>query len=170
VSDLPEHRPGSAFFGIDFQGGTCQPGGDESGVLHLVSPRISIPASVADPKLTFDHWAATEAGYDGGNLKISVNDGPWQLVQAADFVYNPYNTTLFTATQGNTNPMAGEPAFSGADGGSVDGSWGRSIVNLAPYAGPKDRIRLRFDLGTDGCGGTFGWSSTTLVYRCHSQA
>ncbi len=97
-----------------------------------------------------------------------MNGGPWQLVQAADFVYNPYNLTLFTAGQGNTNPIAGQPAFSGADGGAVDGSWGRSIVNLAAYAGPKDKVRLRFDLGTDGCGGTFGWYLDDLmVYRCH---
>lgn len=168
VSGLPDDRPGSAFFGIDFPGGTCAPGGDESGVLHLVSPQIAIPASVADLKLTFDHWVATEAGWDGGNVKISVNGGPWQLVQAADFVYNRYNTTLFTAAQGNTNPLAGQPAFSGADGGAVDGSWGRSIVNLAPYAKAKDKIRLRFDLGTDGCGGTFGWYVDDLmVYKCH---
>jgi len=170
VSGLPDNRPGSAFFGLDFPGGTCAPGGDESGVLHLVSPQIAIPASVTAPRLTFDHWVATEAGWDGGNLKISVNGGPWQLIQAADFVYNPYNTTLFTAAQGNTNPMAGEAAFSGADAGSVDGSWGRSIVNLAPYAKPKDKVRLRFDMGSDGCGGTFGWFIDDLmVYQCQKR-
>jgi hypothetical protein len=111
---------------------------------------------------------ATEAGWDGGNLKISVNDGPWVLVKAADFVYNPYNTTLFTKAQGNSNPIAGQAAFSGTDGGVVVGSWGRSIVNLAPYAKPKDKIRLRFDLGNDGCGGRFGWYLDDLmVYKCH---
>jgi len=99
-----------------------------------------------------------------------VNGGPWQLVKAADFVYIPYNTTLFTPLQGNTNPMAGEPAFSGADEGSVDGSWGRSIVNLAPYAKPKDKVRLRFDMGSDGCSGTFGWFIDDLmVYQCHKR-
>ena len=170
VSDLPDDRAGSAFFGLDYRGGTCAPGGNESGVLHLVSKEITIPASVAAPRLTFDHWAATEERWDGGNLKISVNGGPWQLVKAADFVYNPYNTTLFTPVQGNTNPMAGEPAFSGADEGSVDGSWGRSIVNLAPYAKPKDKVRLRFDMGSDGCSGTFGWFIDDLmVYQCHKR-
>jgi Zn-dependent metalloprotease len=167
VSGLPDKRSGRALFGIDFAGGTCAPGGDESGVLHIVSPDITIPAAVTAPRVTFDHWVATEAGYDGGNLKISVNGGAWQLVKAADFVYNPYNTTLATAAQGNTNPMAGEPAFSGSDGGSVSGSWGRSIVNLAPYAKSKDKIRLRFDMGNDGCGGTFGWFVDDLmVYSC----
>ncbi len=167
VADLPDHRTGSAFFGADPDIGTCAPGGDESGVLHLVSPKITLPAAVTAPRLTFDHWVATEPGYDGGNLKISVNDGPWQLIPAADFVYNPYNTTLVSAP-GNTNPIAGQPAFSGNDGGAVDGTWGRSIVDLAPFAGPKDKIRLRFDLGTDGCGGRFGWYIDDLmVYRCH---
>jgi len=168
VSGLPDDRAGRAFFGSDPDIGTCAPGGDESGVLHLVSPRITIPASATAPRLAFDHWVATEPGWDGGNLKISVNDGPWQLIQAADFVYNPYNTTLFTAGQGNTNPMAGEAAFSGTDSGAVDGSWGRSIVNLAPYAKPKDQVRLQFDIGTDGCGGRFGWYIDDLmVYKCH---
>jgi bacillolysin len=168
VSGLPDDRAGSAFFGADPDIGTCGPGGDESAVLHLVSPKITIPASVTAPRLTFDHWVATEPGWDGGNLKISVNDGPWVLIQAADFVYNPYNTKLFTAAQGNSNPIAGEPAFSGTDGGQVGGSWGRSIVNLAPYAKPKDKIRLQFDIGNDGCGGNVGWYIDDLmVYKCH---
>jgi Zn-dependent metalloprotease len=168
VSNLPDGRAGRAFFGIDPNIGTCGPGGDETAVLHMDTPQISVPASVTAPMLTFDHWVATEPRWDGGNLKISVNGGPWQLVEAADFVYNPYNTTLFTAGQGNTNPIAGEPAFSGTDEGAVDGTWGRSIVDLAPYAGPQDKIRLRFDIGNDGCSGRFGWYIDDLmVYKCH---
>lgn len=168
VSGLPDGRVGKAFFGADPNIGTCVPGGDETAVLHLDSPKITVPASVAEVWLTFDHWIATEAGWDGGNLKISVNGGPWQVVQAADFVYNPYNATLFTAGQGNSNPIAGQPAFTGSDGGSVNGTWGRSIVNLAPYAKPKDKVQLRFDIGNDGCSGLFGWYvDDVMVYRCH---
>jgi len=118
--------------------------------------------------MAFDHWVATEAGFDGGNVKISVNNGPWQLVSAANFVYNPYNTTLATAAQSNTNPLQGQAAFSGTDGGSVEGSWGRSIINLAPYAVPGDSIKLRFELGSDGCGGIKGWFLDDVkVYRCN---
>jgi hypothetical protein len=170
VSGLPDDRRGRAFFGADPNIGTCVPGGDETAVLHLDSPKITIPSSVKAPMLTFKHWVATEAAWDGGNLKISVNGGPWQLVQPGDFVYNPYNMTLATAAQGNTNPIAGEPAFSGTDGGSVGGSWGRSILNLAPYAKPKDKIQLRFDLGNDGCSGNVGWFvDDVMVYQCHSR-
>jgi Zn-dependent metalloprotease len=167
VSDLPDDRRGRAFFGVDPDIGTCAPGGDESGVLHLESPTIKIPKKEDAPKLTFKHWVATEPGWDGGNLKISVDGGPFVLVQPADFVYNPPNLTLFGPLDGNTNPIGGEAAFSGTDGGSVDGSWGRSIINLAPYAPPGSRVRLRFDLGTDGCGGRFGWYlDNVTVYSC----
>lgn len=167
VNNLPGGRPGYGIFAVDFAGGTCAPGGDQTGVMRLDSPEITIPATATTLRFTFDHWMASEADFDGGNLKISVNAGAWQLVRAADFVYNPYNATLSTAAQGNSNPMAGQPAFSGSDGGSVNGSWGRSIVNLAPYATVNDKIRLRFEMGTDGCGGTFGWYlDDVMVYRC----
>ena len=165
VNNLPQNRSGYAIYAVDFTGGTCAPGGDESGVMHLETPEITVTSTTT--RMAFDHWMASELGFDGGNVKIKVNNGAWQLVQAADFVYNPYNATLETAGAGNSNPMAGQPAFSGADGGSVNGSWGRSIVNLASYAGVNDKIRLRFDMGTDGCGGTFGWYLDDVkVYRC----
>ncbi len=166
VNNLPDNRPGKAFFGVNPNIGTCAPGGDESGVLHLTSPKITIPASASAPRISFDHWVATELGWDGGNLKISVNDGPWQTIQAADFIYNPYNLVLNPAP-GNTDPLAGQPAFTGTDQGSVDGSWGRSIINLAAYAGAKDKIRIRLDIGNDGCTGLFGWYiDDFLVYTC----
>jgi hypothetical protein len=167
TNGLPEHRPGRAFFGVDYVGGTCAPGGDESAVLHLDSPVITVPASSPAPRVVFDHWVATEGGWDGGNVKISVNGGPWTIVPASAFVYNAYNATLFTAAQGNTNPIAGQPAFTGSDGGSVDGSWGRSIIDLTGIAKAKDKIQLRFDMGQDGCTGTFGWYVDDLqVYQC----
>ena len=53
--------------------------------------------------------------------------------------------------------MAGEPAFTGADGGSFEGSWGQSQVDLLRLARPGDSIRLRFDFGVDGCTGVEGW-------------
>jgi Zn-dependent metalloprotease len=170
VNDLPGDRDGSAFFGVDPDIGTCSPEADESGVLHLTSPAIRLKSGVVAPRLTFDHWVATEAGWDGGNLKVSAGGGDWQLVAPGDFTFNPYNATLNTAPQGNTNPMAGEPAFTGSDGGSVEGSWGRSHVNLAPYAAPGQSFQLRWDLGTDGCAGLFGWYLDNVkVYTCTSK-
>jgi hypothetical protein len=171
VTGLPDKRAGRAFFGVDPNIGSCDIGGDESAVLHLDSPVIKLKEDKSATMLAFDHYVATEAGWDGGNLKISVNNGPWQIVAAADFTYNAYNATLLPATTPffNTDPIAGQPAFTGTDGGSVDGSWGRSIINLAKYAKPKDRIRLRFDIGTDGCGGIVGWFVDDVqLYQCRA--
>jgi Zn-dependent metalloprotease len=169
VNELPDRR-GSAFFAPDPIIGTCAPGGDETGVLHLDSPEIRLRDGVAAPRLTFDHWVATEAGWDGGNLKISVDGGAWNLIPATSFTFNPYNTTLQTAAAGNTNPLAGQPAFSGSDGGSVEGSWGRSFVNLTPHVAPGQTFRVRFSLGTDGCNGLFGWYMDDFtVYTCTSK-
>lgn len=168
VTNLPGSRPGYAIFAADPNIGTCVPGGDQTGLQRLESPEITIPAGGSALRMTFDHWVGTETGYDGGNVKISVNGGAWQLVKAADFVYNPYNTTMATAGQGNTSPLAGQPGFSGGDDGTVlGGSWGRSIVNLAPYAKANDKVKLRFELGNDGCGGSFGWYLDDVsVYQC----
>ena len=163
VSQLPG-RSGYAIFAADPNIGNCG-ADDQSGVMRLDSPEFTVPADATASRMSFDHWVATEAGWDGGNVKISVNGGAWQLLAAADFIYNPYNSTLIAG--GNTNPMAGQPAFTGADAGALTGSWGRSIVNLAPYARPGDKVKLRFELGSDGCGGGIGWYVDDIkVYRC----
>lgn len=167
VTKLPNGRSGYALFAPNPNNGTCSAGGNEAGLVRIESPEITITADAAAPKLTFDHWVATESTWDGGNLKISVNGGAWQLIAASDFVYNAYNTTLKTVAQGNDNPLAGQAAFSGTDGGSVSGSWGRSIVNLSRFAKPNDKVKLRFELANDGCGGNIGWYVDDVkVYRC----
>ena len=55
------------------------------------------------PKLSFDHYVATEGGYDGGNVKVSGNGGAFTEIPPSAFVFNPYNTTLQ-----DTNPSGGE--------------------------------------------------------------
>jgi Zn-dependent metalloprotease len=165
---LPSPKVGSGFFAPNPNIGTCAPGGDESGVLHLTSPPISLPMSSNFARATFEHWVATEGGFDGGNLKISVNGGPWQLVPPSQFTFNGYNALLVSADQGNTNPLAGQPAWTGNNAGTVKGgSWGRTHVNVGNFAGPGDTIRLRWDLGSDGCVGSVGWYLDNVsVFSC----
>lgn len=158
--DLPGGRNGPAAFGADPNAGNCDGGaGDISGSMSMESPAIKIPAGKSlVPYLTYNHYVATEAGWDGGNLKISVNGGPFTLVPASAYTFNPYNTTLNTAEAGNTNPLAGQPAFSGTDGGQVFSTWGQSQINLSSLGvKPGDTIRLRYDMGMDGCTGIDGW-------------
>jgi len=78
-------------------------------------------------------------------------------VPASAYTFNP-PTTLNTAAQGNTNPLAGQPGFTGTDGGEVHGSWGLSQIDLTKIAiKAGDNIQLRFDMGMDGCTGVDGW-------------
>jgi Zn-dependent metalloprotease len=161
ATTLPAGRNGSAAFAPDPIIGSCDGGaGDVSGVMRLESPPITLPnTQTLNPfLLTFEHYVATEAGWDGGNLSISINGGAYQLVPSSAYKFNPYNTTLQTVAAGNTNPLAGQPAFSGTDGGQVTGSWGQSQINLTMLGVQRgDTIRLRYDFGMDGCNGLDGW-------------
>jgi Calx-beta domain-containing protein len=119
------------------------------------------------PLLTFDHYVATERGWDGGNLQVSVDGGAWTLVPPTAFTYNSYNTLLNSVAAGNTDPLAGQPAFSGSDCGTNTGSWGRSHVDLTGLAAPGQTVRLRYNVGTDGCGGVIGWFvDDVTLYAC----
>jgi hypothetical protein len=156
----PEGADGGAIFATDRadEVGDCYASNDnQSGVMHLTSPTFSLPERVSEAILAIDHYVATEGAFDGGNLRVAVNGGPFILVPLAAFVYNPYNAVLDSAGEGNTNPMAGQPAFTGADDGTFTGSWGQSQVDLLRLAAPGDTLQLRFDFGVDQCFGLDGW-------------
>jgi len=154
---VPEGGQGGAFYAIDSPtAGNCQAGSDDqSGVVRLASPAIELPLATR-PILLFDHYVATEDPVDGGNLKISVNGGPFEVVPSKAFLFNPYNDEL-RPSQWNDNPMAGEEAFIGTDATTYKGSWGQSQVHLGSLVVGGDTIVLRFDFGTDGCAGQDGW-------------
>jgi Zn-dependent metalloprotease len=158
---LPGGRSGSAAFAEDPDLGNCDGGaGDISGAMFMESPSIRIrpPRRTQSLKLSFEHYVATETGWDGGNISISINGGPYTIVPASAFLFNAYNMTLQTVAAGNTNPLAGQPGFSGTDGGQPTGSWGESQIDLTALGVKSgDRIRLRFNFGMDGCTGIDGW-------------
>jgi cysteine-rich repeat protein len=158
VTGLPDDRSGYAAFVADPPLGDCATD-DETGVLWLESPAVVLPAG--NVILVFDHWVATEPLFDGGNLKISVDGGPWVVVPEAAFHHNAYNDALAPAEYLgfplNSNPMAGEPAFTGSDGGSVSGSWGQSHVALSGLAAPGASVRFRWEMGLDCGAGRVGW-------------
>jgi hypothetical protein len=151
-TSLPGGRAGSAAFGENLQQGNCDGGaGDVSGVMSLASPAIKLPnsATLNSPRLTFEHYFATEFGWDGGNFKVSVNGGPFTLVPASAIEYAPYNDILYPALDEfdevyNTNPLAEEGAFTGTIDGLASGSWVESRINLLGIAEAGDSIRLRW--------------------------
>jgi Zn-dependent metalloprotease len=156
---LPADRAGSAAFAADPDIGDCGQGADDvSGMMSMQSP--SIVASAGNLRLSFTHYIASEQGFDGGNVWISVNGRAYTQIPTTAFLFNPYNQALVTAAGGNTNPMAGQAAFTGTDANELVSSWGTSIVDLAATGSrirAGDSIRFRFDFGMDGCAGIDGW-------------
>ncbi len=171
TTDAPAGRSGTVAYAPDPDLGACDPGVDDiSSRDSITSPEVTVPEG-RNARVTVDHYVATEAGYDGGNVKASVNGGPFGLVPAGAFLFNPYNATLASAAT-NTSPLAGQPAFTGTDQGEVVGSWGQSTVSLAKLGvKPGDKVKLRFDMGRDGCGGNDGWYLDNLVLTvCKEKA
>lgn len=139
--------------------GVCSEGlYDVSSRNLLISPTLQFPADVLAPRLSFDHYVATEVGYDGGNIKIrQAGSNTWLTVPAHAYLTNP-PPQLLTSGALNTNPLAGQAAFTGTDGGATNGSWGRSVIDLR-LAGidPEQPFQFAFDFGRDGCNGLEGW-------------
>ncbi len=166
VANAPDGRPGSVAYGPNPVVGDCSTDLD-NGVTSLLSPVIAIPANAATPvRMAWDHLVSMEIEYDGGNLKASVNGGGWTIVPASAFTFNAYNSSLVAS--GNDNPMAGEAAWTGGDGGAVSSKWGQSQINLSQIGvDPGDSVQFRWDVGSDGCNGWDGWYVDDVrVYSC----
>ena len=169
VGTLPDSRPGKAAFVANLDSGDCV-ADDETGALFLDSPSIPIPAGAQVPRIAFDHWVDTEFGWDGGNIKISINGGGFNLIPSSAIEFNPYNSTLILSVDGNSNPLAGEAAFTGPENEGQASSWGQTQISLFGIAEAGDTIRLRFDFGVDGCGGFIGWYVDEVeVYSCSAE-
>lgn len=166
-SNLPKGRTGKGIFGADPVNGNCTTS-MQNGILRLDSPLITFPTFTAGKyEMAFNHYVATEAKWDGGNIKYSLNGGDWKLLPRTAFTQNPYNTTLDGSSQSD-NPLKGQVAFSGTDGGSLMGSWGQSVIDLSKIGvNAGANIKFRFEIATDGCNGNDGWYLDEIyVYNC----
>ncbi len=161
----PANKPGSAAFAPNFKEGTCAGDGDYSGLYTLDSPTLTAPASGTGVELRFEHFVETELNYDGGQLLISVNNGAFTLVPENAYRHNAPNRNFEAPPPVglNTNPNAGERAWTGADGGASTGSWGTTVVNLASLVTAGQTYKLRFEFSIDGCNGVTGWYLGDLV-------
>lgn len=157
--NAPAGHDGITAFAPDPVSGVCGGEGDLTSRNGLISPDITVPDGLT-PRLSFDHYVATEATWDGGHVKASVNGGAFEMV--------PVDAYLFNAPGGELDPsqgtsMAGEPAWTGTDGGQLGGSWGTSIIDLSAIADAGDTVSFRFDFTRDGCNGVDGWYVDNLV-------
>lgn len=170
TSSAPGDHAGGVAFGPAPDRGECSNGaGDFSSRDSITSPTVQIPATDS-ARLSFEHYVSTETGYDGGNVKVSVNGGPFVVIPATAYTFNA--PTKLTDASTNTNPMAGEDGFTGTDGGEIGGSWGTSQVDLTKAGvSAGDSVTFRFDIGRDGCGGLEGWAVDNVeVATCPAVA
>lgn len=169
--NLPKSRTGNAIFAVDPINGDCA-SNLQNGILRLESPTITFPTfSDGKYEMAFNHYVATESTWDGGNIKYSLNGGNWTLLPITAFTQNGYNNTLDGTSQSD-NPLKGQRAFTGTDGGSLGGSWGQSVIDLSKIGVTSgSNIKFRFELGTDGCNGIEGWYLDEIyVYNCSTLA
>ena len=108
-STAPGDHPGGVARGVGTGEGDCSGGpGDYSSRDSITSPVVTLPAGSQSPRMRFDHYIATEAGYDGGNVKMSINEGAYTVVPTSAYTFNQPNATLDA-----TNPLAEQDGFTG---------------------------------------------------------
>ncbi len=165
--DLPAGRAGQAAFGTaDLYLGDCFDD-NQSGVMHMDAPAFTMPEGDGDVIVELSHWVATQPILDGGNLKVSIDGGPFELIPGSAFTFNAYNATLSFSD----NPLAGQAAFTGSDPGVPTGSWAVSQIDLGQVAAAGEQVVLRFDVGVDDCNGLFGWYVDDVrVLQCAAAA
>jgi hypothetical protein len=170
TSRLPDGRGGRGVFAPNPLAGDCR-NDFESGTVTLTSPPINLLATESEFILTFDHYYATQADYDGGLLEYARTGENFRSVPSTAFLYNGYDGPL-ASPRDSDNPLASRQAFHGADQNSTSGSWGRSIVDLnALGLAAGDDFQLRWVFGQDGCDGRLGWYlDDILIGYCGENA
>ncbi len=115
---------------------------------------------------SFYHRFTTEAGYDGGMVDVSTNNGVSWTSAAPYFISNGYNGIIYSFNPVDTSygsvPL---PSFTGTP---KDTGFIQSLIDLSSFSGKSIKIRFRMytDLGTtyegwyvddititNGCGG-----------------
>lgn len=115
--------------------------GDET-YSQLTLPEMTVASDNAS--FSFWHVYNAENTYDGGNVKISLNGGPFQIV-------TPVGGYPLAALD-DGNPMAGQPAFSG-----TNLTWTQKTFNLSGIALGGDDIVIRLDFASDISITSIGW-------------
>jgi hypothetical protein len=163
--DFEDDQGGFSATGIDWEWGvpTSGPGSAHSGVKlwatgltgdysdysdsRLITPMVSL-SGVVDPMLVYWQWYSFEYSegtfWDGGNIKISVDGGPFELVTPVGGYDGVINNPV--------NILHGEAVYGRADVGNF---WHSDTVDLAGYAGHD--VQVRFHFGSDGYVTDVGW-------------
>jgi len=149
---VPTSGPGSAYSGTKAWATVL--GGDytSSSNSQLSTDGISLN-DVTQATLTFWSWYSFEGTstlYDGGNVKVSLDAGPYSVITPVD----GYDGTISTSNVA----IPGEEGFATTTAGSF---WHQETFDLTPHVGHK--LFLRFHAGSDGSVTYPGWYIDDLM-------
>ncbi len=140
----PTSGPGAAHSGVNLWATILAGDYPSSANATLDVPPITLSASKPYALLSFWHWYYMETNYDGGNVKVSADNGAtWNVV-------TPFGGYDGTATSGNAG-IAGQPCFTGYN----NAFWQEELFDLSAYAGQT--VMIRFHFGSDGSVVKSGW-------------
>jgi hypothetical protein len=142
----PTSGPGEAHSGQKVWATNLEGDYSNNADARLETPPIDL-TGVAYPQLSFWHWFSFEyrqAHYDGGNVKISVDGGDFQVITPD----NGYEGTI----HGVNAAIPGEPGFCSYQAGRY---WHQETFDLSPYSG--HHVIIRFHLGTNFRHTYSGW-------------
>ncbi len=111
---------------------------------RLHSPAVTIDKAAA-VQLTFNHRYSFEPGWDGGQVRVSVNGGLYTAVPLSAFSENGYNGAVFT---NSTSILQGQTAFVNESSGYATGTRVTSICELGAM-NPGDSVSVEFLYGAD---------------------
>ncbi|MBC7884354.1 MAG: M36 family metallopeptidase [Saprospiraceae bacterium] len=140
------HSAPNSFFGIN-QAVT-------SDMMLAMNGNVTFPTTA--PFITFWHNYNTEAGWDGGVVEISTNNGGVWTDLGPSMTSNKYNATL-----GSGSNLAGRSAFTGTSGGWLQ-------TSIRPKNFTNSNARIRFRCASDSNTKTVGWYVDDVVIRSMS--
>ncbi len=139
----PQYGPGGAHSDSNLWATNLQgPYSDYSNSI-LDSPPLYFPNSTK-ATLEFWHWYDSQDA-DGGNLKISVNGGDWQIIDPEE----PYPQGWVPL---DNSGIPGQRCYAGEGT-----SWQKASFDLTPYVGEGDTAVIRWQFGSNGSGTKAGW-------------
>ncbi|MDD3642454.1 MAG: immune inhibitor A, partial [Candidatus Krumholzibacteria bacterium] len=151
----PTSGPGGAHSGANVWATVLGGAYPASANATLTIPAITLAADKPYAMMSLWHWYEMEGDYtryDGGNVKISVDDGAtWTVVMPV----GGYDGTASSSNAG----IAGQPCFSGYK----NMFWQQELFDLSPYTGST--VMLRYHFGSDGSVHKAGWYIDDVMVR-----
>jgi len=137
--------PSSAGSGADCWATNLSGDYDNNAFATLTSPSYNL-TGLTNPMMQINHWYNIENYWDGGNVKISSDNGStWTIL-------TPVDGYVDSAIYDGNSGIPGEPGYTGTSTGNF---WHTVQFDLSTYG--SSTVLFRFDFGSDGSVTYEGW-------------